>query len=126
MLPAVVIGTLVAAPAISFAFGRDFLPAVSPFVWLMPGTYFLAIETVMVQLLNSEGFPPVIVVAWIADTVVNIALNLWAIPRYGIIGASVVSSVCYFLIFAVVSAVIWKRFYKAHPAGAYVPDPQIS
>ncbi len=81
MLPAVVIAAAVAAPIISMAFGRNFLPAISPFVWLMPGTYFLGLETVMVQLLNSEGFPPIIVVAWIVDTIVNVALNFWAIPR---------------------------------------------
>jgi O-antigen/teichoic acid export membrane protein len=109
MLPAVVIAAGVAAPIISIAFGRNFLPAVSPFVWLMPGTYFLGLETVMVQLLNSEGFPPIIVVAWIVDTIVNVALNFWAIPRYGITGASIVSSVCYFLMFLIVSAVVWRR-----------------
>jgi O-antigen/teichoic acid export membrane protein len=121
MLPVVVIAALAAAPIISIAFGRSFLPAVSPFVWLMPGTYFLGIETVMVQLLNSEGFPPIIVVAWIADTIINIAVNFWAIPRYGITGASVASSVCYFLIFLIVSAVVWKRNYARHPVGACAP-----
>ncbi len=122
MLPVVVIATLAAAPIILIAFGRNFLPAVSPFAWLMPGTYFLGIEVVMVQLLNSEGFPRVIVVAWIADTIINVALNFWSIPRYGITGASVVSSVCYFLMFLVVSAVVWKRNYTRHPAPACVPD----
>jgi O-antigen/teichoic acid export membrane protein len=87
-----------------------------------PGTYFLGIETVMVQLLNSEGFPPIIVVAWIVDTLTNVALNFWAIPRYGITGASIVSSVCYFLMFVVVSAVVWKRNYKKQPAPACVPS----
>ncbi|PYV17754.1 MAG: hypothetical protein DMG21_07295, partial [Acidobacteria bacterium] len=66
MLPVVVVATWAASPIVSIAFGRNFLPAVPPFVWLMPGIYFLAIETVMVQLLNSEGFPPIIVGAWIA------------------------------------------------------------
>jgi O-antigen/teichoic acid export membrane protein len=122
MLPVVVIAALAAAPVISIAFGRSFLPAVSPFVWLMPGTYFLGIETVMVQLLNSEGFPPIIVVAWIADTIINIAVNFWAIPRYGITGASVASSVCYFLIFLIVSAVVWKRNYARDPAAVCVPE----
>jgi O-antigen/teichoic acid export membrane protein len=121
MLPAVVVAALAAAPIISIAFGRNFLPAVSPFAWLMPGSYFLGIETVMVQLLNSEGFPPIIVVAWIVDTIINIALNFWAIPRYGITGASVVSSVCYFLMFLVVSAVVWKRNYTRQPALACTP-----
>jgi O-antigen/teichoic acid export membrane protein len=121
MLPVVVIAALAAAPIISIAFGRNFLPAVAPFVWLMPGTYFLGIETVMVQLLNSEGFPPIIVAAWIVDTIINVALNLWAIPRYGITGASVVSSVCYFMMFLIVSAVIWKRNYARYPAVACAP-----
>ena len=122
MLPVVVIAALAAAPIISIAFGRNFLPAVAPFVWLMPGTYFLGIETVMVQLLNSEGFPPIIVAAWIADTIVNVAVNFWAIPRYGITGASAVSSVCYFLIFLIVSAVVWKRNYAQRPAAVCVPQ----
>src|SRR5467141_104746 len=120
MLPVVVIAALAAAPIISIAFGRNYLPAVAPFVWLMPGTYFLGIETVMVQLLNSEGFPLVIVAAWVADTIVNIAVNFWAIPRYGITGASVVSSVCYFLIFLIVSDVVWKRNHARHPAAVCV------
>lgn len=124
MLPAVVIAALAAAPVIALAFGRNFLPAVGPFVWLMPGTYFLGIETVMVQLLNSEGFPPVIVAAWIVSTVVNVLLNLWAIPHYGITGASVVSSVCYFLMFLIVSVVVWKRFRTPQAAALCAPDLQ--
>ncbi len=122
MLPVVVIAALAAGPIISIAFGRNFLPAVAPFAWLMPGTYFLGIETVMVQLLNSEGFPPIIVGAWIADTIVNVAVNFWAIPRYGITGASAVSSVCYFLMFLLVSAVVWKRNYSRPAAAAYAPN----
>jgi len=122
MLPAVVIAALAAAPLISIAFGRGFVPAVSPFAWLMPGSYFLGIETVMVQLLNSEGFPPIIVAAWIVATIINVALNFWAIPRYGINGASAVSSVCYFLMFLIVSAVVWKRNYTRHPAAACAPQ----
>jgi O-antigen/teichoic acid export membrane protein len=122
MLPVVVIGALAAEPIISIAFGRSFLPAVAPFVWLMPGTYFLGIETVMVQLLNSEGFPSVIVVAWIADTIINVGLNLWAIPRYGITGASIVSSACYFVMFLIVLAVVWKRNHTRQPAAACAPN----
>src|SRR5690242_7223514 len=125
MLPAVVIAALAAAPVIALAFGRHFLPAVGPFVWLMPGIYFLGIETVMVQLLNSDGFPPVIVAAWIFAVVINVTLNLWAIPRYGIAGASAVSSICYFLMFLVVAAVVRKRTRTCQttptPTAAAVP-----
>jgi O-antigen/teichoic acid export membrane protein len=74
----------------------------------------------MVQLLNSEGFPPIIVAAWMADTILNVAVNFWAIPRYGIAGASAVSSVCYFLIFLIVCGVVWKRNYVRRPAAVCV------
>ena len=122
MLPVVAVAAFAAAPIISLAFGQDFLPAVPPFVWLMPGIYFLGIETVLVQLLNSEGFPPIIVLAWIVDAIANIALNFWAIPRYGLAGASITSSVCYFLMFLIVSAVVWKRNYAPPPAPAGAPN----
>src|SRR5207244_12172733 len=97
MLPAVSIAPLVAGPLISIAFGRTFLPAVVPFAWLMPGTFFLGLETVMVQLLNSEGFPTDIIVAWIAATFVYFALSLWSIPHYSLTGAANVSSIFFFL-----------------------------
>jgi O-antigen/teichoic acid export membrane protein len=116
MLPTVVIAALAAGPLIAIAFGRSFLPAVAPFVWLTPGIYFLGIETVMVQLLNSDGFPTIIVAAWILDAIANIALNFWAIPRYGITGASVVSSACYFLMFVIVAAVVWERYHARRQA----------
>ena len=122
MLPAVAIAPLVAGPIISIAFGKSFLPAVVPFAWLMPGTFFLGLETVMVQLLNSEGFPTVIIVAWIVDTIVNVALNLWAIPHYGISGASITSSICYFLMFVIVFVVVWQRNYARRPVPAGAPD----
>ena len=122
MLPAVVIAAWSAAPLISAAFGKSFLPAVRPFAWLMPGTYFLGIETVMVQLLNSEGFPLIIVGAWFLSTIANVLLNLWVIPRFGITGASAVSSVCYFLMFVNVSAVVWKRYRAPQPAPLCAPD----
>jgi O-antigen/teichoic acid export membrane protein len=124
MLPAVVVAAFAATPVISLAFGRNFLAAVAPFVWLLPGIYFLGIEVVLVQLLNSEGFPKIIVIAWLADTIVNVGLNLWAIPLYGITGASVVSSICYFLIFVIIFAVIRKRFRVPRPGLACASDFQ--
>jgi len=125
MLPAVLIAAWAASPIISIAFGRQFLAAVAPFVWLMPGIYFLGIETVMVQLLNSEGFPPIIVAAWIVDTLINVVLNFWAIPHFGIIGASAVSSGCYFAMFVMVFAVVRKRFYAPQSVAVCAADLQL-
>jgi O-antigen/teichoic acid export membrane protein len=45
--------------------------------------------------LNSTGLPPSVVIAWLTTCVLNIVIALWAIPRYGIKGASVASAICY-------------------------------
>jgi O-antigen/teichoic acid export membrane protein len=68
----------------------------------MPGVFFLGVQSIMVQYLNSRGFPLSVVWAWFITSILNIGVNFWAIPRYGIAGASVVSSLCYFLMFILV------------------------
>ncbi len=83
-------------------YGKSYLPSVDSFLWLLPGVFFLGVQTVLVQFLNSLGFPKVILWGWGAVTLLNIGMNLWFIPQWGIIGASFSSSICYFLIFCFV------------------------
>ncbi|PYX67132.1 MAG: hypothetical protein DMG74_01335 [Acidobacteria bacterium] len=84
------------------------LPASLSFVLLMPGMLFLGIHMVAVQLLNSIGYPKSVVIIWGLCSLFNVMVNLWAIPHYGIAGASVVSSISYFLAFAFVMWVIYR------------------
>ena len=107
LVPIMVMGSVLAKPLIQLVFGKSFLPAVAPFIWLMPGSFLLGIETVIVQYLNSLGFPKIIAYFWLLVTVLNIGVNLWAIPTYGIIGAAVVSTVSYALVFVLVLTVIY-------------------
>jgi O-antigen/teichoic acid export membrane protein len=118
MLPVVLIALALAKPVVRIFFGPAFLPSVGAFVWLLPGIFFLGIETVLVQFLNSMGFPRIVVGGWLVCCVANVGLNLWAIPAYGIVGASVVSSICYSLICVVVIVIIIK--------GAYVRPPVLA
>lgn len=106
LLPILLISSLLARPAVHLLFGTAFLPTSSAFVWLMPGMLFLGINTVAVQFLNSIGYPKSVVIIWGLCTIFNIVLNLWAIPHYGIVGASVVSSISYFLAFFFILQVI--------------------
>jgi O-antigen/teichoic acid export membrane protein len=108
MVPIMVIASVLAKPMIQLVFGKSFLPAAPPFIWLMPGSFLLGIETVIVQYLNSLGFPRIIAYAWLLVTALNIGINLWAIPAYGINGAAVVSTICYSLVFVLVLAVIYR------------------
>jgi O-antigen/teichoic acid export membrane protein len=67
---------------------------------------FLGVNSVAVQFLNSIGYPKSVVVIWGCSCVFNICIDVWAIPRYGIVGASVVSSISYFLAFFFILGVI--------------------
>jgi O-antigen/teichoic acid export membrane protein len=115
MLPVVLIALALAKPVVRIFFGPAFMPSVAAFVWLLPGIFFLGIESVLVQFLNSMGYPRIVVGGWLICCVANVGLNLWAIPAYGIVGASVVSSACYTLICMVVILIIVKGTH-ARPA----------
>jgi hypothetical protein len=56
---------MLAKPAVQLVFGKSFLPAVTPFIWLMPGSFLLGVEIVIVQYLNSLGFPKIIAYCWL-------------------------------------------------------------
>jgi O-antigen/teichoic acid export membrane protein len=99
LVPILAAASFVAKPLVRLLFGTAFLPTSEAFVLLMPGMLFLGMNAVAVQFLNSIGYPKSVVVIWGLCAVFNVGLNLWVIPRYGIAGASVVSSVSYFLVF---------------------------
>jgi len=107
-LPVVVLSALLSKPLVPLLFGRAYLPAAQAFVWLMPGIFFLGIECVAVQFLNSMGYPRSVVITWLVCVCVNISLNFWAIPVYGIVGASLNSSITYILASVLIFWIISK------------------
>ncbi|MBV9083681.1 MAG: flippase [Acidobacteriaceae bacterium] len=115
MLPVLALAALLSRPLIKLAFGSAFLPAAPAFVLLTPGIFFLSIHCIAVQFLNSIGYPKIVVVIWAASLGINVATNCWAIPHFGIAGASVVSSGSYFLATALVLSVIY-RYDRKLPA----------
>ena len=124
LLPITIIASVAARPLVQLAFGRSFLPAVTPFIWLMPGSFLLGVETVIVQYLNSLGYPKIIAYSWLLVTALNIGINLWAIPAYGIVGAAIVSTISYALVFVLVLAVIYagqrsERIAHSHNVPQY-------
>ena len=94
--------------AIVTLFGPAFAPSSLAFILLLPGIFFLGMHSVIVQLLNGIGYPKSVVFIWGGCALLNISVNLFVIPRYGIAGASVTSSISYFLAFAFVAGVILR------------------
>ncbi len=112
LMPLLLIASILAGPLVRILFGAAFLPAARAFTLLAPGMLFLGLHSVTVQFLNSIGYPKVVVIIWGLCSLANIAVNLWAIPKFGISGASVVSSGCYFLAFFLVLQVIRQTARK--------------
>jgi len=109
LLPMLAVGGLLAGKAVPFLFGPSFQPAVPALLWLLPGMFSLGMHAIYVQFLNSAGIPSQVLWTWGACAVANIASNLWAVPRYGIRGASVVSSICYTIAFLVIVLLVSKH-----------------
>ncbi len=107
MFSVCLIAYLLAKPVINFIFGEAYATSVIAFIWLIPGVFFISIETVLVKVLNSIGLPVSVTMLWLATAILNIFLNLWCIQAYGIIGASIASSISYgFILLGVVALCI--------------------
>ncbi len=102
LLPIILLSAVMSKWIVRLLFGTAYLPAARAFVLLTPGILALGVQSVAVQFLNSVGFPRIVIFIWALCAVLNIGLNFWAIPAYGIAGASVVSSISYFLAFCLI------------------------
>ncbi len=98
ILPFFFFAGVLARPLVGILFGDRYLPSLIPFLLLLPGLYFLSIQWVASRFLYSLGYPKQVIANWVIAAVFNIVLNLWAIPRWGIEGASVTSSATYLLV----------------------------
>lgn len=106
LAPILALAAMAAKPVVRILFGLAFLPAAAAFLWLIPGIFTMGVEIALVQYLNSIGYPQVLVWTWLLSVILNFALNFWAIPVFGIAGASAVSSLSYTLVFLAVLIVV--------------------
>ncbi|MFN8006071.1 MAG: flippase [Terriglobia bacterium] len=108
MLPLAGLAAVLVHPIVTLLFGKSFLPAVPAFLWLLPGIIFYG-AAFSLQYLLSTGLPRFVLWIWVIIVGVNIGLNLILIPSHGIIGASWVSSITYFLCFVLFTVYAWRR-----------------
>ncbi|WP_082230743.1 oligosaccharide flippase family protein [Haloprofundus marisrubri] len=76
-------------------FGIEYEPAISPLLILLPGTVAFAIARPIFGISQSyENLRPVVVATGVT-AIINFALNLVLIPRYGIEGAAIATTIGY-------------------------------
>jgi O-antigen/teichoic acid export membrane protein len=95
-----VVAALLAGPAITFLFGKEFLPAEPAFLWLLPGIVMLSAGTVLMNYGAAIGMPPITWVAPMIGFALNVVLNVRLIPPLGIVGASLSSTAAYAVVLA--------------------------
>lgn len=89
-------------------FGQEFAPSVLPLWLLLPGTVALAIPIILNAHMAGRGRPQIGALSAGISLVATVALDLILIPRLGIAGAAIASSVAYILT-ALVVTTIFRR-----------------
>ena len=123
-------------------YGRRFLPAVAPMMILLPGTMFFLLSKVATQFLGSRGLPELSIAMLALGAAVNAAFSWLLIPRLGIHGAAVASTLGNLALWVSLMATLKSRFgvglgrclwltrtdcrgiLKHHWNGAHVREPQ--
>ena len=88
-----------AEPFLRIYFGGNYLAAADTLRLLILGTFFFGVSRVMVPVFQATGWVKHTELITLAALMINILLNIILIPRYGIIGAGVGTSISYVLLF---------------------------
>lgn len=108
---------LLAAWAIPLVYGKEFGPTVPALLVLLPGILFACSTQLFALMPIKFNKIKYNLVATLAGLFVTIVLDLLLIPKYGIIGAGIASSMAYFCIFI---TVLYFCFYRLQmPWGNY-------
>ena len=101
------------AAALSFTlpliYGPRFADASIQLLILLPGIFFMGLESVLVQHFTGTGLPVAIPVFWLITLLFNIVANLLIVPTLGARGAAMTSTVSYALIFLLVTVYFCRK-----------------
>jgi O-antigen/teichoic acid export membrane protein len=101
MLLMIIIAVLISKYAILLLYGLEYAPSIKVFNILMPGILCLSISSLLSNYFASKNMLIINMITPIIALVINILANLILIPRYGINGAAIASSISYFLMFCI-------------------------
>jgi O-antigen/teichoic acid export membrane protein len=79
-------------------YGSAFSDATTQLLILLPGVFFIGLQSVLVQHFNAMGLPKTVPVFWVITLIFNLVLVFLSVPRYGARGAAIASTISYSLI----------------------------
>ncbi len=86
---------LASFPLLGLVYGAPYRPAALALILLLPGVWLLAVGKLLAIHVAGRGRPEIPTRAALLSLAVTVALDLLLIPRFGIAGAAVASSVAY-------------------------------
>jgi len=115
-LAAAALALPIAPFAIVHLFGKDFAGSVTPFLILLPGITIFSVTNVLAAYMTGMGKPGLNTAISFVALIITVVLNVELIPRYGISGAAVASSVSYIIlsfltlgVFVKLSGLTWRE-----------------
>jgi stage V sporulation protein B len=85
----------VVSPAVLLLFGHAYRPALTPLLWLLPGTVALSGSKILASYVFSQGYPGTNSLITVASLVVTLIADFVLIPQFGVAGAAVASTLAY-------------------------------
>ena len=101
-------------------FGREFLPAGPALLAILPGILAMSVQQVLGADLGGRGRPLMVTLGAALGLAANVILNYLWIPQYGIVGASLASSISYTLV-AVIVTLAFLRISGSRARDAFLP-----
>lgn len=101
--------TIISKPLILIILSSKFLGSVVPFMLLIPGISIFAVNNIVGNYFSGIGLIEKNIIASAISGVITVILDFTLIPRYGINGAAITSSISYS-----VCTIISLYFYKRH------------
>ncbi len=114
---------VVASWVIELIFGPAFLEAAEALRWLLPGVVLWGVAQVFTNDIAARGKPEINTYLTLVTLAVNVAANIVLIPRYGIVGASLASTISYSLL-TVLILVVYCRLIGARITSVLLPNLQ--
>jgi O-antigen/teichoic acid export membrane protein len=119
-LPIAVGTTLLAYPIIQLFAGPAYLPdsalALQVLIWFLPFSFANGLTQYVLIALNRQRW---ITLSFFFGAAANLALNLWAIPRFGFLGAAAITVASEWILMAP----FWYAVRKDLPSGQSPIDP---
>jgi O-antigen/teichoic acid export membrane protein len=102
-------------------FGAAFFPSVAVIWWILPGTIALALGKVMSADITARGRPEFNSMVAVTGGVITVMLDFLLIPRMGINGAALASSITY-LLEGILIALVLRHLLKVSWRSLLVPN----